>query len=301
MMQDKSLRVAIASMGYDLHPQMLPACRDLFADELSRGVEEIPILARDIAYGSDARNRLDIYASDDIDRQQGCPIFVWVHGGGFVRGDKRAVDHPFEAHIGRFAARNGFLGVVMNYRLAPEHHWPAGGEDVGSVVDWLKANAHQWGGDPARIVLAGTSAGAAHVSTYLRLRPATHEVCAAILLSGLYGFTPLEDRDRTYYPEPEEIYTERNPLAAVIASDIPIFVACAEFDPPRFQTETLRLMSEILLVRGHLPPCYVASGHNHYSLAMHLGTSDTRLADELLAFANAHCAVSRDGRSRERN
>ncbi len=65
---------------------------------------------------------------------------------------------------------------------------------------------------------------------------------------------------------------------------MPLFVACAEFDPPRFQTETVALLQKVLKVRGSLPRAQLASGHNHYTLAMHLGTSDTRLADEILSF-----------------
>jgi hypothetical protein len=74
------------------------------------------------------------------------------------------------------------------------------------------------------------------------------------------------------------------PRAAVADTGLPLFLACAEFDPPRFQAEFLGLMRERLQIHGAMPRSYIAAGHNHYTMAMHLGTSDTRLADELTSF-----------------
>ncbi len=176
----------------------------------------------------------------------------------------------------------------MNYRLAPDHGWPSGGEDVGAAVDWLRANVGAHGGDPGRIVLVGTSAGAVHVATYLQLRPADRDVRAAVLLSGLYGVTGLEERDTLYFGEPIQ-HAERMPLEAVTATEIPLLVACAEFDPPRFQAEFLGILKQRLERHGAMPRAYVASGHNHYSMAMHLGGSDARLADEIVSFARERC------------
>ena len=75
-------------------------------------------------------------------------------------------------------------------------------------------------------------------------------------------------------------------MEAVAASPVPLLAACAEFDPARFQAETLILLQRVLAVRGRAPRSHFASGHNHYTLAMHLGTADTRLADEIVAFVN---------------
>jgi triacylglycerol lipase len=148
------------------------------------------------------------------------------------------------------------------------------------------------GGDPDRIVLVGSSAGAVHIATYLQLRPrpSASEVRGAVLLSGLYGLTPLESVDRLYFGDGDQAIPKPSLLEAVAGSAPPVFVACAEFDPPRFQREAVALLERTLRARGRLPRTHFASGHNHYTLAMHLGTSDTRLADELLDFARACCA-----------
>lgn len=266
-------------MGTSLGPDILARCKALFEGEQRLLVADRPSAATDIAYGLDVRHRLDLYAPAG---GTAAPILVFVHGGGFLKGDKGgAVDWP-NANVGRMAAQAGFLGVVINYRLAPDHGWPAGAEDVAAVVDWLKVNAAQHGGDPDRIVLAGTSAGAVHVAGYLKLAGG-YGIRAAILLSGLYGYTPLDERDALYYGDPA-LYPDRMPLEVVAATNLPLLIACAEFDPPRFQAEFLGLMQDRIARHGAMPRAIILTGHNHYSMPMHLGTADRRLADEICAF-----------------
>jgi acetyl esterase/lipase len=180
------------------------------------------------------------------------------------------------------AAELGCVGAVMNYRLSPEYGWPAGGEDVLAAFDWLRTNGAAYGGSAERIILMGTSAGAVHVATALKLAP-NLSAHGLVLLSGLYGYTPLDDKDLPYYGD-AGLYPDRMPRDGLVETHIPLFVACAQFDPPRFQAEFLGLMQDRLARHGTMPCAYVASGHNHYSMAMHLGTSDRRLATEIASF-----------------
>nr|WP_287386631.1 alpha/beta hydrolase [Sphingobium sp.] len=266
-------------MGTDLGPAVLAQCRALFDAEQSALLAQRPMAAADVVYGPHERHRLDIY------RPQGdglAPVLVFVHGGGFLKGDKGGVDAWPNANVGRMAAQAGFLGVVINYRLAPDHVWPAGAEDVAAVAAWIKDHAAQHGGDPDRIVLMGTSAGSVHVAGYLKLAGAG-DIRAAILLSGLYGYTPLDARDMLYYGDPA-LYPDRMPMEAVAATPLPLMLACAEFDPPRFQAEFLGLMQDRFARHGAMPRAFIHSGHNHYSMSMHLGTADRRLSDEICAF-----------------
>jgi acetyl esterase/lipase len=116
------------------------------------------------------------------------PVFVFVHGGGYSSGDKQVGDLPFHDHVGGWAVRHSMVGVTMNYRLAPNYPWPAGAEDVGTVVEWLSSNISTYGGDPGRIVVAGHSAGASHLAAFLAGQAGAipREIRAAILLSGVY-------------------------------------------------------------------------------------------------------------------
>lgn len=85
----------------------------------------------------------------------GLPILVFAHGGGWVFCD-------LDSHDGLcrdLANRIGAVVVSVDYRLAPEHPWPAAAEDVYAVVTWAADNASALGGDPARIVVGGDSAG----------------------------------------------------------------------------------------------------------------------------------------------
>lgn len=269
----------IAALGQTLGPDVLQSVRDLFTTEQERLAAQAPAALVDAPYGPHERHRLDLYAPQSA---SAAPILIFFHGGGFLKGDKGSAANWPNANVGRMAAQAGLVGIVPNYRLAPDHQWPAGSEDVASVIAWTKANAAEHGGDPSRIVLAGTSAGAVHVAGYIK-RHGTAEIRSAIMLSGLYGYTPLNDRDTLYYGDPAS-YRERMPLAAIASTTLPLFIACAQHDPARFQQEFLALMQDRLTHHGTMPRAMIVSGHNHYSLPMHLGTSDRRLADEICAF-----------------
>jgi arylformamidase len=273
---------AIAALGTTLGPQVVEQVRALFDAEQSELAARVPVLAADCAYGPSQRHQLDLYRTSEA---AGLPVVLFVHGGGFRVGDKGDAGSWQNAAFARTMAEAGFLGAAMNYRLLPDARWPQGGEDVAQAVEWLRANVSAHGGDPARIVVAGTSAGAVHIATALKLMPEL-PVAGAVLLSGLYGYTPLDPRDEEYYG-PAADYPERMPREAVAKTQIPLFVACAQYDPPRFQAELLGLMAERLERHGAMPAGTIVPGHNHYSLAMHVGTSDRRLTDEIVAFVRS--------------
>jgi acetyl esterase len=158
-----------------------PAAKALYAAlhaEAPRGGE----IVRDIAYGADERHRLDVYRP--LHATAPAPVVVFLHGGGFIRGDKA----DREA-VGNYFSRHGVLAILPNYRLGPRHRWPAGAEDASSVLAWARAHAGEYGGDPDHIVMAGESAGAAHVAAATlvrRFHPAEGlRIAGAFLASGV--------------------------------------------------------------------------------------------------------------------
>jgi hypothetical protein len=122
------------------------------------------------------------------------------------------------------------------------------------------------------------------MSAVFRLRPDHADlVRGAVLLSGLYGFEPVDAKDERYYGAPET-YADKSPRQAVVDTALPLLVACSQYDPARFQAEFLGLMQARLAAHGTMPRAILMPGHNHYTLAMHLGTSDKRLEEEIAAF-----------------
>src|SRR5262245_48431765 len=83
------------------------------------------------------------------------PVVAYFHGGGWVQGD-------LETHHGlcaRLALRSGALVVAVDYRLAPEHTFPAAVEDSAAAYRWLRSHGREIGADPSRVAVAGDSAG----------------------------------------------------------------------------------------------------------------------------------------------
>ncbi|GAA1565977.1 alpha/beta hydrolase [Actinomadura kijaniata] len=85
------------------------------------------------------------------------PVLVYFHGGGFCTGD---LDNEQERCLG-FAAEAGALVVSVDYRLAPEHPFPAAFDDCHAATAWAWENAARLGGDPERVAVGGGSAGGA--------------------------------------------------------------------------------------------------------------------------------------------
>jgi acetyl esterase len=83
------------------------------------------------------------------------PTLIYFHGGGFVAGS-------LESHDGLcrlFAAEGGFKVIAVDYRLAPEHPYPAAMDDAWAAVQWIEQNAAEIGVDAGRIAVGGDSAG----------------------------------------------------------------------------------------------------------------------------------------------
>ncbi|MBX5483418.1 MAG: alpha/beta hydrolase fold domain-containing protein [Myxococcaceae bacterium] len=83
------------------------------------------------------------------------PVVLYIHGGGF-----RVLSKDTHWIFGLAFARRGYLVFNINYRLAPAHPYPAAISDAALAYEWVTRNAHRFGGDLSRLVVAGESAGA---------------------------------------------------------------------------------------------------------------------------------------------
>ncbi|VIO76076.1 Carboxylesterase [Bradyrhizobium ivorense] len=248
-------------------------------------------VARDVKYGPADRHLLDVFTPDAASPAR--PVLIYIHGGGFVAGNKRNPGSPFYDNIMLWAVKNGFVGVNATYRLAPAFPWPAGAEDMGSIVQWVADNIATRGGDPARIFLMGQSAGAIHVANYVS-HPEFYKVkgggiAGAIMVSGIYDLTasPAGDAELAYYGSDPSRYTERSSLQGLVASPIPLLITAAELDPPRFVAQ-FELLKQALCKRpSGCAHAFMLPQHSHMSEVYAINTADTRLTDQVLEFVKS--------------
>jgi len=283
------IMAALAALGRDFTPAQMNSSRELFAPRVLRpGQVAGCTVTRDLAYGGDVRHRLDLFAPAGTDRAR--PVFVFVHGGGFVQGDKGAADAPFYSNVGAWAAQQGYVGVTLTYRLAPAHPWPAGSADLDLALRWLGANVARHGGDPARIVLCGQSAGAVHVAGCVAGQGRGSEkpppLAAAVLVSGIYDLaiaapSPLHD---AYFGADHAQHAARSTVDALAGSDLPCLFAVCEFDPPEFQRQAARAVAARVARRGEWPPFLWLAGHNHFSSVLQVGSDVDTLGPAMRAF-----------------
>ena len=217
------------------------------------------------------------------------PVLVFVHGGGFVAGDKRHGDSAFYDNIALWAVGAGCIGINITYRLAPDHPWPAAQEDLAAAIGWIRTHATHYGGDPTRIILMGHSAGAAHVALYLA-HPRFHAgdgpgVIGAVLVSGLFDTRTAKMTPplQAYFGHDSTRYAERSALPGLEQARVPMLLFCAEIEGPEFLQQS-RLLHDALQAAGQPTPFYRLLGHTHMSEVHAINSGDTSLTDPLQAF-----------------
>jgi|TARA_R100000093_G_scaffold6843_1_gene5150 acetyl esterase/lipase len=174
-----ALLVAIRTNG----PAVLNAL-----DRVTGGSRDVALVAR-TTYGEHPAQKLRIYAPADAAGP--LPVFVFVHGGSWSWGDPD--DYDF---VARAIAPAGFVTVLAGYRLGEDGRYPAMLEDTAAAIAEAARLAPQYGGDPARIVIAGHSAGAynvVQVALEERWLAASGVRPAGVIgLSGPYDFYPFD-------------------------------------------------------------------------------------------------------------
>jgi acetyl esterase len=215
---------------------------------------DMRIEQRTVGYGELTDIPVRIYWPP-VDTDDVLPVVVFYHGGGWAIGDLDTHDHVARAHaIGAEA-----IVVSVDYRLAPEHPFPAGVEDAWAALRWVGEHAAELGGDPTRIAVAGDSAGG-NLSAVMALRardaggpPLVFQLLwypVAVGDLSLPSFTenadaPLLNSDVTsafltwYLPgvdmsDPKALPTDLAPAnATTLAGLAPAFIGTAEHDPLR--------------------------------------------------------------------
>jgi acetyl esterase/lipase len=143
--------------------------------------------------GGKRAQSLDIYRP--VGGASNGPVLLYIHGGGWVIGDKREQGKPLMLHL----AAAGWVCATANYRLSPKVAFPEHLLDCKKALAWVKDNIGTFGGDPSCVVVSGASAGG-HLAALLALTAgradlqpefegADLSVRAAVPFYGVYDFT----------------------------------------------------------------------------------------------------------------
>ena len=190
-----------------------------------------------------------------LEKLESLPILVYFHGGRFFSGDLET--HDTVCRI--LAAQSGWIVVAVDYRLAPEHKFPAAIEDAWSVTEWLALNASDIGGDTKCLAVGGDSAGgnlAAVTALLARDRGGPRLACQLLIYPMLDATCKLESHRscgsgygpgsedmqrgyREYLPENADLKEPRiSPLWAADMSGLPpALVLTSEYDSLRDEGE----------------------------------------------------------------
>lgn len=190
-------------------------------------------LERDIPYGNDPQQRLDVY----IPRQaKAAPVILMVHGGAWMVGDKAA--STFVSNKVAHWLPKGYVIVSSNYRMSRRPNPLEQADDIARALAFVQAKASSWGADPARVLLLGHSAGA-HLVSLLTADPhivtgqggapwlgtivldsAAFDV-VEIMQGKHYGFY-----DRVFGKD-RAFWTEASPYHRLTVATAPMFVVCS--------------------------------------------------------------------------
>jgi len=189
----------------------------------------------DVDYlGAGRAEKADLYLPAEVKPGQRFPAVVIIHGGGWRSGDKRA---GREINIGTTLARNGYVGMSINYVLIKDSGtkptWPQNLHDCKQAVRWLRANAERLHIDPDHIGAIGGSAGG-HLASMLGVagtefeppgEGSTRVQCVVDLYGPMLWFS---QRDfgmfRKTRAEAPELYRQASPLAHIDKNDPPMLI-----------------------------------------------------------------------------
>lgn len=218
---------------------------------------------RDIAYGGEPRHRLDVYAPTGGAGPK--PVVVFLYGGGWEAGSKN-----YYLFVGAALASKGIVAVVPDYRIYPEVRFPGFVEDAARAVRWTRDRVAGFGGDPARLVVMGHSAGA-HIAAMLSFDrqwlaaagiDPYHGLRGMIGLAGPYDFLPLRSRTLKTIFGPSHRVAASQPINFVDGTAPPALLATARRDRTVEPGNTFRLAERIRREGGRVEvEVYDRAGH----------------------------------------
>jgi acetyl esterase/lipase len=186
---------------------------------------------KDVAYGPEERQRLDVYRPTAPGKS--LPVVVFFYGGNWESGDK-----SMYLFAGEALASRGFIAVIADYRLYPQVRFPAFLEDAARAVAWTSAHVDELGGDRRRLYLMGHSAGA-YIAAMLTLDyrwldadglDPRRAIAGTVGLAGPYDFLPLRSATLKAIFGPEAQWPATQPINYVRGDAPPMLLATGTDD-----------------------------------------------------------------------
>jgi acetyl esterase/lipase len=243
--------------------------------------------ARDVAYGRDPRQRLDVYVPQSATGNS--PVMMFIYGGSWNSGAK--TDYAF---VGRAFAARGFVTVVPDYRLVPQVRFPDFLQDCAAALRWVQDNAAAHGGSARRVHVSGHSAGAYNAMMialdrrYARRAGVNAGLVKSVSgLAGPYDFLPLDNRTtiRTFGGYPR--LAETQPVNFASRAAPRVFLATGDADTTVLPRNTYALGSR-LKAAGARVEVKTYPGVGHPGILLALGTSfrgNAPVLDDIVRFA----------------
>jgi acetyl esterase/lipase len=185
--------------------------------------------------------RCDVFTPPGNPRH--APGVLLLHGGGWRSGDRSQL-----RGYGVLLGREGYVCVASEYRLSPDHRWPAHLEDCKAALRWMRANAGRLGVDPERIAVSGNSAGA-HLALMLAATPGDPDLEGE---GGTPGISTKVAAVVAIYPPTD--------LTHLVGADPDSDDAVRTFLGPAVTAETARRASPIAYARTDFPPTLLIHG-----------------------------------------
>jgi acetyl esterase/lipase len=223
---------------------------------------------RDLAYGEAKSQRIDWIPGPGV----GAPTVAFIHGGYWQSLSKEKF-----AHVAAGPLAHGFNVALIEYTLAPEARIGAIANEIGQAINFLAAHFEEWGADPARLCLAGHSAGG-HLAAWHRTHPA---VSLVLGISGLYDLEPI----RLCYLNEKLDLTPAEVAAyspdAHIGHGVPTLLTAGGDELPELRRQTGDYASW-LRARGELVEEVSAPGYNHFTILKTLAKPDGSALDAVV-------------------
>ena len=215
------------------------------------------------AYGPGRMEHLDVYRTE----RAGAPVLVFVHGGAWKANSSERYAFAAETFVraGAHFVLIDFDGVEeMENRLLPV------ADQVRRAIAWVHANAAQFGGDPARIHLAGHSSGA-HLSGCALVTTPPGVIAGAVCCSGMYELEPVRRSKRSAYVRfDDETVDALSAIRHLERITMPVVLAYGTEESPEFQRQS-REFAAALQAAGKTVELLVGEGYNHFEMAETLG------------------------------